>query len=86
MTMTSLACSPQTLDKFIGDAVMAVFGVPTVRENDSFRACRCALRMMQRLDDFNAEFRAANEGRYYPLPLASSPSSTSHQEIFLLKY
>eukprot|EP01052_Picozoa_sp_SAG31_P033226 SAG31_NODE_3728_length_3948_cov_1.597504_6_plen_187_part_00 len=45
-----------TLDKFIGDAVMAIFGVPSVKENDSVRACHCALQMMKRLDVFNKTF------------------------------
>jgi class 3 adenylate cyclase len=44
-----------TVEKFIGDAVMAAFGVPRVHEDDPARALRAALRMRARLDELNGE-------------------------------
>jgi class 3 adenylate cyclase/tetratricopeptide (TPR) repeat protein len=42
-----------TLDKFIGDAVMAVFGAPTTHEDDPERAIRCAVRMLEAIAELN---------------------------------
>ena len=46
------------VEKFIGDAVMAVFGVPVVHEDDALRGCRAAVEIRDRLAILDAEIKA----------------------------
>lgn len=48
-----------TLDKYIGDALMAVFGSPAPLEDHAWCAMQTAVKMRKKLDDFNDE-RIAN--------------------------
>jgi adenylate cyclase len=50
-----------TLDKFIGDAIMAMWGAPLPIEDPVFKAVQCALRMQERLEGLNAKW--AKEGK-----------------------
>jgi class 3 adenylate cyclase/tetratricopeptide (TPR) repeat protein len=46
-----------TVEKFIGDAVMAVFGVPLAHEDDALRACRAAVEMRDALPELGVQAR-----------------------------
>jgi len=44
-----------TLDKYIGDAVMAFWGAPIDIEDHAYKACAACVKMMDALDEFNAD-------------------------------
>jgi adenylate cyclase len=50
-----------TLDKFIGDEIMAIWGAPISRDNDPERAVRCAIAMQHEIEEFNKERRERGE-------------------------
>src|SRR5205823_7674983 len=46
-----------SVEKFIGDAVMAVFGVPVVHEDDALRALRAAIEMREAFPELGVQGR-----------------------------
>ncbi|MCC6128333.1 MAG: response regulator [Acidobacteria bacterium] len=42
-----------TIDEFIGDAILALFGAPIAGEDDELRACLCAIRMQLAMSEVN---------------------------------
>ncbi len=50
-----------TLDKFMGDAIMALWGAPIAHEDDADRAMKCAVDQLKALEKLNVKWK--NEGR-----------------------
>jgi adenylate cyclase len=48
-----------TIDEFIGDAILAIFGAPVSRDDDAIRAVRCAQDMQLAMHDINRDNRNA---------------------------
>jgi len=48
-----------TLDKFIGDAIMALWGAPIAHEDDADRAMQCALDQLTALESMNTKWKDA---------------------------
>ena len=53
MLRTEIEAYGGTVEKFIGDAVMAVFGAPLAHEDDAERAVRAGLRIIEAIEELN---------------------------------
>ena len=62
MTAQIFACGG-TVDKYIGDAIVAVFGVPHASSKDAANALACAGKMLDALENWNRDRDRAAEGR-----------------------
>ncbi|HEX8191074.1 MAG TPA: adenylate/guanylate cyclase domain-containing protein [Pyrinomonadaceae bacterium] len=47
-----------TLDKYLGDGLMALFGAPTASPEDACNAVSASVQMQRRMEDINAQLRA----------------------------
>lgn len=48
-----------TIDEFIGDSILVIFGAPILREDDARRAVACAIEMQMAISEVNARNREA---------------------------
>jgi len=62
MTAQIFACGG-TVDKYIGDAIVAVFGVPSASSKDAANALACAEKMIEALERWNDERERAAADR-----------------------
>jgi len=45
-----------TLDKYVGDEIMAFWGAPLPQDDHALRSCKCAVEMMEKLNQLNAQW------------------------------
>jgi adenylate cyclase len=67
-----------TLDKYIGDAIMAVFGAPLDMPDHAQRAIRTAVEMQERLAEWNAERK---EGPHFRIRIGINSGKAVAGEI-----
>lgn len=59
-TMTDIIFKYQgTIDEFVGDAILVIFGAPILRDDDARRACACAIEMQMAMETVNERNRVA---------------------------
>ncbi len=69
------------IDRFLGDGVLAVFGVPAAHEDDPFRAVRAGIDLRERAADMGLAVTAGvNTGRVYFGPVGSD----LHEELTVM--
>ena len=64
-----------TLDKYLGDGLMATFGTPVAGERDASNALECALAMIETIQKWNLERRRAGEPDL-PAPVSATTIAT----------
>lgn len=69
-----------SVEKFIGDAVVGVFGVPEAHEDDALRACRAALEIQERVGALNDDLDA-RYGTGSPSGSASTQARSSRARL-----
>jgi adenylate cyclase len=60
-----VAAAGGTVDKFIGDAVMAFWGAPLANPDHAAAACRCALACQRRLAELRASWKAQGKPLFF---------------------
>jgi class 3 adenylate cyclase/tetratricopeptide (TPR) repeat protein len=69
------------IDRFLGDGVLAVFGVPSIHEDDPIRAVRAALDLRERAEELGFSVSVGvNTGRVYFGPIGSA----LHEELTVM--
>ncbi len=56
-----------TLDKFVGDEIMAIYGAPLSYSNHAEKACRTAFQMIDRLSELRDAYNSQNGAPYFDI-------------------
>lgn len=71
-----------TLDKYIGDAIMAFWGAPKAQEDHAIRACKSAISQIRTLNKFNPVFRE-KYGHTITIGIGINPGSKIKESLMV---
>ncbi len=63
-----------TLDKFMGDAVLAIWNSPDQQEDHALRAARAACDIMQRLQNAHSRFKDPDQRMFFRIGITTGPA------------